>query len=252
MMMERWHTAYQEALHLPVIVRFPPAPPATGADTTIADFVPPRQIDALTSHIDILPTILGLAGVDAAQRELIRARPAVDRDAPPLPGVDLSSLLKGETDQVIESDGRERQGVLFITGDEITAPLPPLPDPNSQKSEKEFAIYNLVVEAVRTGANGKPPVDLAPGSVRQPNNVRSVRTLAHKLSRYFDPSHQAPHEWEMYDLVADPNETTNLVQVATARPTARTDLPPPYDPAAIQADADRLAVLLDELEARDL
>jgi len=252
MMMEKWHTAYQEALHVPVIVRFPPAPPATGADTTVPDFVPPRQIDALTSHIDILPTILGLAGVDAAQREVIRARLAVARDAPPLPGVDLSSLLKGETDRVIEPDGRERQGVLFITGDEITAPLPPLPDLNSQKSEKEFAIYNLVVEAVRTGANGKPPVDLAPGSVRQPNNVHSVRTLTHKLSRYFDPSRQAPDEWEMYDLVADPNETTNLVQVATARPTARTDLPPPQDPAVIQADADRLAVLLDALEARDL
>ena len=245
MMMEKWHTAYQEALHVPVIVRFPPT---SGAPA----FVPPRQIEALTSHIDILPTILGLAGVDEAQRAVIAERLKSYRDVPPLPGVDLSGLLKGQTDTVIEPDGRERQGVLFITGDEITAPLPPLSNLNNEKSEKEFAIYNLVVDAVRTGTSGRPPVALAPGSVRQPNNVHCVRTHQHKLSRYFDPSRQVPHEWEMYDLKADPNETTNLVQVAGARPTARTDLPAPYAPAAVQADADRLAKLLDELVARDL
>lgn len=252
MMMEKWHTAYQEALHVPVIVRFPPSQSSSGGEPAAPAFVAPRQIDALTSHIDILPTILGLAGVDEEQRAAIHARLARQREVPALPGVDLSGLLRGETDRVVEPDGRERQGVLFITDDEITAPLPPSPDLNSQKSEKEFAVYNLVVEAVRTGADGRPPVDLAPGSVRQPNNVRCVRTREHKLSRYFDPSHQAPHEWEMYDLTADPNETTNLVQVATPRPTARTDLPPPHDPVAVQAHADRLVALLNELEARDL
>jgi hypothetical protein len=95
-------------------------------------------------------------------------------------------------------------------------------------------------------------VNLAPGSVRQPNHVRCVRTMRHKLSRYFDPSGQAAQEWEMYDLRLDPNEAVNLVQVRRSPPTARTDLPTPFVGREVQAEADRLAVLLAELEARDL
>jgi arylsulfatase A-like enzyme len=249
-------TAYQEALHVPVIVRFPPPKSAGGAGPVEPAFVETRQIDALTSHIDILPTILGLAGVTKKERATIAAKLAVERAAPPLPGVDLAPLLRGETDTVIEPDGRERQGVLFITDDEITAPLPrpTIPDLNNEKCEREFEIYNMVVEVVRTTNEGRPSVDLAPSSVRQPNHVRCVRTKDFKLSRYFDPSRPEPRfqEWEMYDLNLDPNEAINLVQVAVSPPTVRADLPSPFVTAEVQAQADRLATLLAELEARDL
>jgi arylsulfatase A-like enzyme len=255
-MMEKWHTAYQEALHVPVIVRFPPPESAGETGPVEPAFVETRQIDALTSHIDILPTILGLAGVSDQQRAEIAAKLAAERGAPPLPGVDLSGLLRGETDTVVEPDGRERQGVLFITDDEITAPLPPptVPDLNNEKAQREFEIYNMVVDVVRTTNEGRPPVDLAPSSVRQPNHVRCVRTKDFKLSRYFDPSttDPEPQEWEMYDLNLDPNEAVNLVQVTASPPTARTDLPSPFVTAQVQAHADRLAALLAELEARDL
>lgn len=248
MMLEKWHTAYQEALHVPVVVRFPPSVKVASSDDTGS----PRQIDALTSHVDILPTVLGLAGVTPRQRAAIADVLARDRPMPPLPGVDLSGLLKGFTDTVTEPDGREREGVLFITDDEITEPSPPLPNPQNDKCELEFAVFNLTVEAVREGIGDRGPVPLAPGPVRQPNHVRSVRTKRHKLNRYFDPSGRAAQEWEMYDLDRDPNETLNLVRVAVTPPTARTDLPPPFDPKAVQAEADRLARLLAELEARDL
>lgn len=242
MMIEKWHTAYQEALHVPVVVRFPPTVTSTAA----------HQIDELTSHIDILPTILGLAGVDATERERIAGRMASNRPVPPLPGVDLSGLLLGTTTTVVEPDGKPREGVLFITNDEITAPLPPLDNPQNIKCEKEFAVYNLMVEAVRKGVGKNEPVALEPGSVRQPNNVHCVRTRTHKLARYYDPNGVEADQWEMYDIVADPNEATNLVQVAVSPPTARTDLPPPWDPARIQTDADHLAALLQALVDRDL
>ncbi len=239
MMIEKWHTAYQEALHVPVVVRFPPSM------TSAAE----HQLDQLTSHIDILPTILGLAGVDEARREEIR----LGLGAPPLPGVDLSGLIWGTTTAVTEPDGSEREGVLFYTGDEITAPLPPMDDPQNIKSEKEFAVYNALVEAVRHGTPKHEPVAaLASGAVLQPNNIHCVRTRTHKLARYFDPNGVEPDQWEMYDMVADPNEATNLVQVAVSPPTARTDLPPPWDAARIQADANQLLALLDKLVARDL
>ena len=93
---------------------------------------------------------------------------------------------------------------------------------------------------------------LAPGPVRQPNHVRCVRTMGFKLSRYFDPSGAAPQEWEMYDLRNDPNEVVNLVQVRGTPPTARDDLPDWTTREAVQQEADSLATLLAELEARDL
>lgn len=252
MMIEKWHTAYQEALHVPVIVRFPPSTkvvedePGTGRGPLGCT---PRQIDALTSHIDILPTVLGLAGVTAEQRAGIAETLGRHRPVPPLPGVDLSGLLKGQTDTVIEPDGGQRQGVLFITDDEITAPSPSNDDPANLKCDKEFAVYNRVVDQVN---HDHPGVNLAPGSVRQPNHVRCVRTARHKLSRYFDPSGQAAQEWEMYDLTLDPNEAVNLVEVKRSPPTARADLPSPFVAREVQAEADRLAALLAALEARDL
>ena len=248
MMMEKWHCAYQEALHVPVVVKFPQAEagePQGGG----------RQIDALTSHADILPTILGLAGVTARERASIAQRLAAHRPVPPLVGVDLAPLLRGETHVVTEPDGRPREGVLFITDDEITAPLPPsrVPDAFEQRSLKEFAVYCATVDAVREGTLGKGPVpDLASGAVRQPNHVRCVRTRDYKLARYFDPAHTVPQQWEMYALAHDPNETTTLVRIHGTPPTARDQLPHWTDSRTVQLAADRLAILLAELEQRCL
>ncbi|MEA1674843.1 sulfatase-like hydrolase/transferase [Nitrospirillum sp. BR 11163] len=243
MMIEKWHTAYQEALHVPVVVQFPRS----------AHQVPGglRQLDQVTSHIDIVPTILGLAGVDQEQtaRRLAAARGPV----PPLPGANLAPLIRGETDVVTEPDGLPRRGVLFITDDEITKPLPPIGDPHETASYAQFAVFDATVAAVREGSHGKGPVPgLTPGPVRQPNHVRCVRTPDFKLARYHDPDGRVPQEWEMYDLRHDPNETVSLVQVRTSPPTARHDLPGWTTRAAVQADADSLADLLARLEARDL
>ena len=247
MMIEKWYTAYQEALHVPVVVRFP------GGQSRVAVPDEPAQLDILSSHIDILPTVLGFAGVDSEQRRAIAAGLAQTRPVPPLPGVDLSPIIAGALNgggerEVVEPDGQVREGVLFITDDDITAPLPPSRTAQEKHSYEEFAVYQQVVEAVREG-RGKGPVELAPGSVKQPSHVRCVRTRDFKLARYFDPAGRAPQEWEMYDLANDPNEAVNLVEVAASPPRARADLP---DRATIQAEADRLAELLARLERRDL
>ena len=256
MMIEKWHTAYQEALHVPVVVQFPN--PADDAQPATAGVVAPEpaQLDALTSHIDILPTVLGLAGVDAATRRTYSAKLAQSRPVPPLPGVDLSEVilnaLSGDDVEIpiIEPDGCVREGVLFITDDEITAPLPPSRTAQEKHSYEEFAVYQEVVASVISGDGGKGPVEnLTPGSVKQPNHVRCVRTHDFKLARYFDPSGKEPQEWEMYDLKADPNEVVNLVEVAVSPPTAAAGV---SDPAAVQAAADKMAALLARLERRDL
>jgi arylsulfatase A-like enzyme len=270
MMIEKWYTAYQEALHVPVVVRFPKSTATSDSHSKVTvtsdshsepkvtvtsdSHSEPAQLDILSSHIDILPTILGFAGVDSDQRRWIATRLAMSRPVPPLPGVDLSAIIERaltddrEAVPVIEPDGEVREGVLFITDDEITAPLPPSRTAQEKHSYEEYAVYEAVVDAVRAG-RGKGPVALAPGSVKQPNHVRCVRTRDYKLARYFDPAGEAPQEWEMYDLASDPNEAVNLVEVAVSPPRARADLP---DRAKMQAAADRLAELLARLERRDL
>jgi arylsulfatase A-like enzyme len=254
MMIEKWYTAYQEALHVPVVVRFPP-PDADAHPTPAGEIGPdPAQIDALTTHIDILPTILGLAGMTPERMAVVeKVLTHAGRPVPPLPGVDLSTMIRAalageDVGPIVEPDGGIREGVLFITSDDITAPLPPADSPQDQRSYEEFAVYQAVVEAVIHG-KGKGPVALTPGAVRQPNNVHCVRTRDYKLSRYFDPSNLVAQEWEMYDLGADPDEAINLVEVDVSPPTARSGV---ADPLRVQAAADRLATLLEKLEARDL
>ena len=51
-MHEKWHVAYEEALHVPFIVSSPLLP--GGA----------RELDIPTNHADLIPTLLGLAGID--------------------------------------------------------------------------------------------------------------------------------------------------------------------------------------------
>jgi arylsulfatase A-like enzyme len=260
MMLEKWYTAYAEALHVPVVVQFPV--PASASDDDDVHPTPggtvapePAQLDAVTSHIDILPTVLGLAGVDATTRRGISDQLALSRPVPLLPGVDLSAIIENALTgdrvemPIMEPDGEPREGVLFITDDDITAPLPPSRTAQEKHSYEEFAVYQAVVESVRTGKDGKGPVALSPGSVKQPNHVRCVRTKDYKLARYFDPSGKEAQEWEMYDLHNDPIEAVNLVEVAVTPPQARAGLP---NAEKVQAVADGLAKLLAKLERRDL
>ena len=54
-LVQKWHNAYDEALHVPLLVSGPGiTPDATG-------------FDVATSHVDLVPTLLGLAGIDRAR-----------------------------------------------------------------------------------------------------------------------------------------------------------------------------------------
>jgi arylsulfatase A-like enzyme len=245
-MLEKWHTAYQEALHVPVVVQWP----KFNASGT------PRQIDALTSHVDIVPTLLGLADISEAEVQRIAEQLRLTRPVPPFAGANLAPVIRGHSDTVTEPDGQPREGVLFATDDEITEPLPDKADPHQYHSEREFAVYLQVVDAVRHGDSRVPfngPVPrLTPGPVRQPNHVRCVRSGDWKLARYFDPSGTEADEWELYNLANDGCEVTNLIVTDGAFPTPIANLPAPYTDAEIRATAQRLLQLLQRYEAEKL
>lgn len=243
MMLEKWHVAYEETVHVPMVVRFPESIAGNGSLQHVYD---------VTSHADLLPTVLGLAGVTGDALDAVAAELAPHHQMANLPGVDLTPTLKNPGTPVAYPDGTLREGVLFVTDDEVTEPAKGsiITQPDYHDA---FEVYKQTVKAVLHGAPDRPPVPgLTLGPVRQPNHIRCVRTGTAKLARYFDPNDRNPQEWEMYDLTADPNEMTNLLQLTVTPPKAREDLPAGIDPVAVQALADHLLTLLDDLETRAL
>ncbi len=204
---QKWYMAYEEAVRVPLVVSLPGKRAA-------------RTVPIPTSHIDIAPTILGLAGIDHnVVREAIAG---AFTDALPLVGRDLSPLIRGEVPAE-----KLAEPIYFMTDD----------DPSRGLDQKNF-------------------IGIAYDSVAQPNHVESVIAAIDgeiwKYSRYFDhprywsapgtpgadgvrdvvnkpmgregeddgssrrvyeervKTQPAPNEYEMYNVTADPMELENL------------------------------------------
>ncbi len=99
-MHQKWHNAYEESLRVPFLVSSPLLP--SGA----------RELDIATSHADLLPTMLGLAGIDRDEA-LARVREG-HREAHPLVGRDLSEAVRSA------QPSAPQEPVLFMTDDEVS------------------------------------------------------------------------------------------------------------------------------------
>lgn len=213
---QKWYCAYEEALRVPLLVHNPRL------------FPQPRQCEALTSHVDLLPTLLGLASIDAAATaERLRSRFSEVR---PFPGRDLAPFIRGL------SPAPEDGAIYFMTDDDVT---------RGQHQTNPFLFW------------------VSYPSVIQPNHVETVMTFLGgegppelwKLSRYFDnprfwsepgvrdihgsrvKTRPEPDEYELYNISRDPWETRNLAHPAYASPQSR----------RVQAE---LTLLLDEQRRR--
>jgi arylsulfatase A-like enzyme len=179
---QKWHNAYDETIRVPLLVSGP------GVDTR------GRRINIPTSHIDLLPTLLGLAGIDVDDARERVSEHHVETQS--LVGRDLSALLRGVAEAATFA-----APVYFVTEDQISRGL---------RSLNRF-----------TGEPFTP--------VPAPANVESVVASlgegdgAHvwKLSHYYErlPAWEAAHgagarvsmdtapdAWELHDLSADPEE----------------------------------------------
>jgi arylsulfatase A-like enzyme len=197
-MHQKWHNAYDETTRVPFVVSSPLFP--GGA----------RELDIPTNHADMIPTLLGLAGIDhdGALGDLVESHPA----ARPLVGRDLSAPIRDA------GAPAPAEPVLFMTDDEIsegsTRPASPF-----QRVTRKLGLYS---------------------EIAQPNHIETV--IAHvdvdgephlvKFSRYHDNqqfwtvpgerderlrgrrtvtvTEPEADEFELYDLTADPFEERNL------------------------------------------
>jgi choline-sulfatase len=81
-MHEKWHQSFQESTHIPLMISNP------------VMFPKGVQNNNLVTQVDVVPTILGLCGVN---QEQIRETFTKFTDPQPLVGRDLSGLVKGTT-----------------------------------------------------------------------------------------------------------------------------------------------------------
>jgi len=174
-------SAYREQNNVPLIIAHP-------------GYHGGKQCRAVTSHLDITPTLLGLTGVAPEKRA------AILKD---LPGKDFSGLLDAPEKAGLDA---VRDGMLFnynmfayLDGDYL----------------------HKAVAHIRSG--GKPNELKAAGIVpdmRKRGAVRSVFDGRYTFSRYFSPKqHNRPttleeltryNDIELFDTQADPLEMNNL------------------------------------------
>ncbi|MFI2837895.1 sulfatase-like hydrolase/transferase [Mycolicibacterium sp. PDY-3] len=197
---QKWFNLYDEATRVPFVIA------RIGAAATAA-----RTVAAPTSHVDLVPTLLGAAGVDVASvaTELARTFSEVH----PLPGRDLMPVVDGAPadedravylltrDNVLEGDSGA-SGLARQLGRDVNPPAPVrIRVPVDVAGNFEGLVARLdgrLWKLVRTFDD--------PGTWTEPG-VRQLAYTGRGAQRY--RSDVLDDQWELYDLTGDPGEAVN-------------------------------------------
>ncbi len=171
-------TAYREQNNVPLIIAHP-------------DHAGGKRCKAVTSHVDIATTLIGIAG-GAPGADLAR-----------LPGKDLSTLLENPETATLDA---LRPGALY------------------NFNMLAYLDQGLLGGIAKFLAEGGKPEELPAQGIRpdllKRGAIRTVYDGRYKFSRYFSPEeHHMPrsleelfalNDVELFDLESDPQETENL------------------------------------------
>lgn len=183
---------YAENLGVPMMVRHPDV--AGGVTTS-----------ALGSAVDLAPTLLALAGLDAAEAQARH---------PELVGYDVSSSLENSA-----GPGRrgEEAGAILLSYSAFYT--------GSPEVRRKAARISMEPDAVKRAVEAtKPPYFV---EYDRRTFYRGLFDGRYRFARYFSPrDHHTPRNWanlsgrndlELYDTLADPLEMTNLALEGEAR-----------------------------------
>jgi choline-sulfatase len=170
---QKMFNVYEETLNVPLVFSNPRLFPSES------------RTGALASLIDVLPTMLALAGREAPDE---------------LRGHDLTPVLAAAADPRAREDGA---AVDLTPVSQHAVPAPSVQD----------AIH-FTYDDHQAGTATRN----APG---QPNRIRAIRTESGKYAFYFDPEGRASSEYELYDLKRDPLEIENLLDVRSGDPRSK-------------------------------
>jgi len=213
-MFQKWHSAYDEMLRVPFIFHNPEL------------FSGHESSDVLTSHADLIPTMLGLAGLDedVLSKELRKTHTQVRR----LVGQDLSGYLLGDQDTAKAAS----TPVYFMTDDQpfkganavsmLGLQYQPVAQPNCVETvvtylptgpagAKERWKYSRYWDNPQfwTQPNVQDVQTYIPGPVNQPGSKvaqTTVKATSPTTGQVAPPADQ----FELYNATRDPAELTNL------------------------------------------
>lgn len=181
--------AYEETIHLPFYIVHP-------------DVKGGQDCRALTGHIDVVPTLLSLAGVPPEKSGEIAGRK--------LPGRDFSKVL---TNPGAADTHALREAVLFTY---------------SGLGANDSTLWQTVSEARAAGKNPAAAI-LKKGfkpDMKKRGSLRTAYDGRYKFSRYFAPGERnrpaniaelyQHNDVELFDLQTDPKEMKNLAADKTA------------------------------------
>ena len=189
-LIQKWCNAFDEATRVPLLVAGPGIAARSGG------------VEIPTSHVDLIPTLLGLAGIDLEQAAAGVA--AHHSETQPLPGRDLSPVLRGE----IEPDAL-LSPIYFMTEDDVTrgvtevnlltgVPFDPLSPPLNIES---------VLATLPTGDGGAAELWKLNHYYERLDDWHAAQGIA--PNPFLPPAALA--DWELHNLSADPEERDNRV-----------------------------------------
>ena len=181
-MHQKWYQAYEETIHVPLII--------TGKPVTERA----REIEQLTSHADLLPTILGLAGVDVdrAAAEVSKTHGETRR----LVGRNLAEVVRGEAHL------KPGEPVYFMTTDDVAQGLSQI---TGNRQWRNVLPPNQV-EAIVVELDG-----VLWKYVRYSQDVVAYANITNpSISQIQQIYANVPDQYEQYKLTDDPIEVVNL------------------------------------------
>lgn len=197
-MLQKWTVAYQEAIHIPLIISAP--------------FLPIGNLDFVTSAVDLLPTMISLAGFDS--RDLLQTLTKTHSEVHPLIGNDFSGVLM----ERLPLSSQDSNVVYFMTEDEVSKG-------NSQVSIRGGHQYDSL--------DGPCSIETVICHVVNRSGERELwkynryyddaQKWSHPFSKDISIRREGPHkgrvevrtcrfpdEYELYNLTKDPSELVNL------------------------------------------
>ncbi|MBS8266435.1 DUF229 domain-containing protein [Mesobacillus boroniphilus] len=205
---QKWYNTYEESIHVPLIIHSPKL------------FSGRQGTEMLTSHVDVLPTMLGLAGIN--MEEIHEALSRKYTEVHPLVGRDLTPFLHGKT-----SFFRKDEPLYFMSDDDFTRGLNQVsPSGRPYQSVIQPNHTEAIITTLSTGEHGKKEVwkltryfdnpqfwsdpgceDVTTSQVADRHTSDETQCSLCITNTKTNP---VPEQFELYNLTSDPLEEKNL------------------------------------------
>ena len=196
---QKWFNMYEESIHVPFVISTPSLHKKA------------IQTETLTSHVDILPTLLGLAGIDAT--EVQKKLKSDHTEARSLVGRNLTPLINGKN-----NFPRADEPLYFMTEDNVFKGLNQtnLITGNPYEAVAQPSSIEAVIVKLKTGQHHHKEIWKFARYFDNPQfwsnpNVSDITYIDKDgCIEEIVKTQPGPDQFELYNLTQDPLETNNL------------------------------------------